>query len=101
MERQPGDEAPVPFSYSTAQRPENRAVCWLTYTTEETKRLVLSNLDRSPIYSGVIEGVGPRYCPSFETKVVRFPDKLRHQLFIEPMVPVVIPSFPSTQAESW
>ena len=85
MERQPGDEAPVPFSYSTAQRPENRAVCWLTYTTEETKRLVLSNLDRSPIYSGVIEGVGPRYCPSFETKVVRFPDKLRHQLFIEPM----------------
>ena len=85
MERQPGDESPVPFSYSTAQRPENRAVCWLTYTTEETKRLVLSNLDRSPIYSGVIEGVGPRYCPSFETKVVRFPDKLRHQLFIEPM----------------
>ena len=85
MELQPGDESPVPFSYSTAQRPENQAVCWLTYTTEETKRLVLSNLDRSPIYSGVIEGVGPRYCPSFETKVVRFPDKLRHQLFIEPM----------------
>ena len=85
MELQPGDETPVPFSYSTAQRLENRAVCWLTYTTEETKQLVLSNLGRSPIYSGVIEGVGPRYCPSFETKVVRFPDKLRHQLFIEPM----------------
>lgn len=85
MEVQPGDELPVPFSYSTMQRLENQAVCWLTYTTEETKRLVLDNLDRSPLYSGVIEGVGPRYCPSFETKVVRFPDKLRHQLFIEPM----------------
>ena len=85
MELQPGDELPVPFSYSTKQPPENRAVCWLTYTTEETKQLVLANLDRSPMYSGVIEGIGPRYCPSFETKIVRFPDKLRHQLFIEPM----------------
>jgi len=85
MEVQSGDTLPVPFSYSTRQMPENRAVCWLTWTTEETKRIVLENLDRSPIYSGVIEGIGPRYCPSFETKVVRFPDKLRHQLFIEPM----------------
>lgn len=85
MELQRGDELPVPFSYRTKQPPENRAVCWLTYTTEETRHLVLDNLDRSPIYSGVIEGVGPRYCPSFETKVVRFPDKPRHQLFIEPM----------------
>jgi len=85
MELQPGDELPVPFSYSTLRRPENQAVCYLTWTTEETRQIVLKNLDRSPIYSGVIEGVGPRYCPSFETKVMRFPDKKRHQLFIEPM----------------
>ncbi len=85
MEVQPGDELPVPFSYSTETAPENRAVCWLTWTTEETKRVVQENLDRAPMYSGVIEGVGPRYCPSFETKIVRFPDKLRHQLFVEPM----------------
>ena len=85
MEVQPGDELPVPFSYSTKDQPQNRAVCWLTWTTEETKRVVQENLDRAPMYSGVIEGVGPRYCPSFETKIVRFPDKLRHQLFVEPM----------------
>ena len=85
MEVQSGDELPVPFSYSTKEPPENRAVCWLTWTTEETKEIINENLDRSPIYSGVIEGVGPRYCPSFETKIVRFPDKKRHQLFVEPM----------------
>ncbi len=85
MEIQPGDELPVPFSYGTTDPPENRAVCWLTWTTEETKRIIQENLDRAPMYSGLIEGVGPRYCPSFETKVVRFPDKLRHQLFVEPM----------------
>jgi len=85
MEIQYGDALPVPFSYSTKDPPENRAVCYLTWTTEETKRIVLENLDRAPMYSGAIEGVGPRYCPSFETKVVRFPDKLRHQLFVEPM----------------
>ncbi len=85
MEVQPGDELPVPFSWSTQNRPENRAVCWLTWTTEETKRVVQENLDRAPMYSGLIEGVGPRYCPSFETKIVRFPDKRRHQLFVEPM----------------
>ena len=85
MELQPGDTLPVPFSYSTKQPPENSAVCWLTWTTEETKRIVQENLDRAPMYSGLIEGVGPRYCPSFETKIVRFPDKLRHQLFVEPM----------------
>ena len=85
MEVQRGDEDPLPFSFSTEQVPENRAVCWLTYTTEETHRIILENLDRSPIYSGVIEGVGPRYCPSIETKIVRFRDKPRHQLFIEPM----------------
>ena len=85
MEVQRGDEDPLPFSFSTEQVRENRAVCWLTYTTEETHRIILENLDRSPIYSGVIEGVGPRYCPSIETKIVRFRDKPRHQLFIEPM----------------
>lgn len=85
MEMQPGDEIPVPFSYSTTQPPNNQAVCWLTWTTEETHRVVRENLHRAPMYSGLIEGVGPRYCPSFETKIVRFPDKLRHQLFVEPM----------------
>ena len=85
MELQPGDESPLPFSFTTRTPPVNRAVCHLTWTTEETKRIVLENLDRSPIYGGVIEGVGPRYCPSFETKIVRFPDKKRHQLFVEPM----------------
>ena len=85
MEVQPGDALPVPFSYSTQKAPENRAVCWLTWTTEETKRIIQENLHRAPMYSGLIEGVGPRYCPSFETKIVRFPDKLRHQLFVEPM----------------
>ena len=85
MEVQYGDTLPVPFSFTTKAPPENQAVCWLTWTTEETLRIVRENLDRAPMYSGVIEGVGPRYCPSFETKVVRFPDKLRHQLFVEPM----------------
>ena len=85
MDLQPGDTLPVPFSYSTDHQPENRAVCWLTWTTEETKRIVQENLERAPMYSGLIEGIGPRYCPSFETKIVRFPDKLRHQLFVEPM----------------
>ena len=85
MEVQRGDEDPLPFSFSTEQVRENRAVCWLTYTTEETHRIVRENLDKSPLYSGVIQGVGPRYCPSIETKIVRFPDKERHQLFIEPM----------------
>ena len=85
MEVQAGDSDPLPFSFETAQAPENRAVCYLTYTNAETHRIIRENLDRSPIYSGVIEGVGPRYCPSIETKVVRFADKPRHQLFIEPM----------------
>ncbi len=85
LEIQYGDTLPVPFSYSTADPPENRAVCYLTWTTPETKRIVLEHLDRAPMHSGVIEGVGPRYCPSFEKKVVRLADKERHQLFIEPM----------------
>ena len=85
MERQEGDRTLVPFSFETEQPPENRAVCWLTYTNEETHAVIRANLDRSPLYSGMIEGVGPRYCPSIEDKVVRFADKERHQLFIEPM----------------
>ena len=85
MELQEGDETPVPFSFSTQVPPENRAVCYLTYTNEETHKVIRANLDRSPLYDGTIEGVGPRYCPSIEDKVVRFADKPRHQLFIEPM----------------
>ena len=85
MEVQPGDETPVPFSFSTESAPENRAVCYLTYTNEATHQIIRENLHRSPLFSGVIEGVGPRYCPSIEDKVVRFADKPRHQLFLEPM----------------
>ncbi len=85
MELQVGDASPVPFSFSTGEALENQAVCYLTYTTEETHRVIRANLGRSPLFSGVIEGVGPRYCPSIEDKVVRFADKPRHQLFIEPM----------------
>ena len=85
MEIQPGDEDPVPFSFSTKAVPENRAVCWLTYTTPRTHEIIRANLARSPLYDGTIASTGPRYCPSIETKIVRFPDKERHQLFIEPM----------------
>ena len=85
MELQEGDADPVPFSFSTEKAPENRAVCYLTYTTERTHEIIRSNLDRSPLYDGTIASTGPRYCPSIETKIVRFPDKERHQLFIEPM----------------
>lgn len=84
MERQPGDADPEPFSFSTERIPENQAVCYLTYTNAETHRVIRENLDRSPLFTGVIEGVGPRYCPSIEDKVVRFADKPRHQLFVEP-----------------
>ena len=85
MEIQYGDELPLPFSFTTQTPPSNTAVCYLTWTTDETKQVVLENLGRSPIYDGAIQGIGPRYCPSFETKIVRFPDKKRHQLFVEPM----------------
>ncbi len=85
MELQAGDEDPMPFSFETETPPENRAVCYLTYTNENTHKIIMDNLDRSPLYNGMIESVGPRYCPSIETKVVRFADKKRHQLFIEPM----------------
>ena len=86
MEEQFGDERIVPFSFSTdpesVQKPQ--VSCWLTYTNEETHRIIRENLDRSPLFSGVIEGTGPRYCPSIEDKVVKFPDKSRHQIFVEP-----------------
>ena len=85
MELQEGDSETMPFSFETAEAPVNRAVCYLTYTNEETHRIIRAHLDRSPMHSGVIEGVGPRYCPSIEAKVTRFADKPRHQLFIEPM----------------
>ena len=85
LEKQEGDPDPSPFSYSTENVPENRAVCWLTWTNEHTHQIIRDNLRRSPLFSGVIEGVGPRYCPSIEDKVVRFADKPRHQLFLEPM----------------
>ncbi len=81
---QQGDDETVPFSFETKEPPQNKVCCYCTYTNEETKKVILDNLDRSPMYSGKIEGKGPRYCPSFEDKIVRFADKERHQLFIEP-----------------
>ena len=84
MELQPGDEEIEPFSFRTEHGLNNRAVCYLTYTNAETHRIIRENLHRSPMYDGTISGVGPRYCPSIETKIVRFADKERHQLFIEP-----------------
>ena len=84
MEIQPGDERVEPFSFRTDHKPDNSAVCYLTYTNEETHKIIRDNLHRSPMYDGTISGVGPRYCPSIETKIVRFADKQRHQLFIEP-----------------
>ena len=83
-EVQKGDEHTVPFSFETDTSPENKVCCHITYTNEKTKEVILQNLHRSPMYSGKIEGKGPRYCPSFEDKIVRFADKERHQLFIEP-----------------
>ena len=84
MELQPGDETAEPFSFRTTHKVNNTAVCYLTYTNEQTHKIIRENLYRSPMYDGTISGVGPRYCPSIETKIVRFPDKQRHQLFVEP-----------------
>ena len=84
MELQPGDEYPEPFSFSTTGEVQNQAVCYLTYTNEETHRIIRENFARSPLFNGMIESVGPRYCPSIETKIDRFPEKPRHQLFVEP-----------------
>ncbi len=84
LEVQEGDRETVGFSFATHTPPENKVCCYITYTNDETKQIILDNLHRSPMYSGKIEGKGPRYCPSFEDKIVRFSDKKRHQLFIEP-----------------
>lgn len=84
LEAQPGEEPVVPFSFETIQPLENRLDCHITWTTPQTKQVILENLHRSPLYGGKIEGVGPRYCPSIEDKIVRFADKERHQVFIEP-----------------
>ena len=81
---QEGDRDAQPFSFWTDHHLENRAVCYLTYTNERTHSVIRANLDRSPLFSGVIEGVGPRYCPSIEDKVMRFADKERHPVFVEP-----------------
>ena len=85
MERQEGDAEITPFSFETKEVGENKVFCYLTYTNEKTHEIIKENLHRSPLYGGVIEGIGPRYCPSIEDKVVRFADKNRHQVFIEPM----------------
>ena len=84
LELQEGDEKIVPFSFSTKHELKNKVVCHIAYTNDDTKKVILENIHRSPLYAGVIEGVGPRYCPSIEDKIVRFADKKRHQLFIEP-----------------
>ena len=84
LEEQPGDEITSPVSYSHTTPPQNKAICHVTYTNSETNRIITENIQYSPLYSGIIEGVGPRYCPSLEDKIMRFPDKPRHQLFIEP-----------------
>lgn len=85
MSREDGDEEITPFSFETEEELENKEACYLTYTNERTHEIIKQNLYRAPMYSGVIKGVGPRYCPSIEDKVVRFAEKNRHQLFIEPM----------------
>ena len=85
MEEQEGDEYITPFCFDNTFKLENKVKCYVTYTNAETHRIILDNLDRSPLYAGRIQGVGPRYCPSIEDKIVRFSDKPRHQLFVEPM----------------
>lgn len=84
LEVQKGDEPPQPFSYETENLGKNKVECHISWTNDETKQIILENIHRSPLYAGKIEGVGPRYCPSFEDKIMRFKDKPRHQLFIEP-----------------
>ena len=85
LEVQVGDQEAIPFSFETEKPGENKICCWITYTNQDTHDIIRANLDRSPLFTGTIEGVGPRYCPSIEDKVVRFSDKDRHQLFLEPM----------------
>ena len=83
-EIQPGDEKPKFFSYETEYSDNEQLPCWLTYTSEETHQIISDNLHRAPMFSGAIEGTGPRYCPSIEDKIVRFADKPKHQIFLEP-----------------
>ncbi len=85
MEREEGDERITPFSFETEEVGENLVPCWLTYTNEETHKIIIDNIEKAPMYNGMVEGVGPRYCPSIEDKIMRFKDKKRHQLFMEPM----------------
>lgn len=85
MEEEFGDEKITPFSFETKDAGENKVSCWLTYTNPETHKLIMDNIDKAPMYNGKVEGVGPRYCPSIEDKIMRFRDKERHQLFMEPM----------------
>lgn len=84
LEIQYGDEKTVPFSFETEEKPKNTAVCYISHTNDKTKQIIIDNISRSPLYGGKIEGIGPRYCPSIEDKIMRFPDKEKHQLFIEP-----------------
>lgn len=84
LDEQKGDEPPEPFSFETEDLGENKVVCHISWTNDNTKQIILENIHRSPLYGGMIEGIGPRYCPSLEDKIMRFPDKERHQLFIEP-----------------
>lgn len=85
MERESGDDKITPFSFETKEPGENAADCWLTYTNEKTHKIIMDNIDKAPMYNGKVEGVGPRYCPSIEDKIMRFKDKKRHQLFMEPL----------------
>ncbi len=84
MIEQPGDEKIIPFSFMSDNIDRDQISCYLTYSTEETHKIIKDNIDRSPIYNGSIKAVGPRYCPSIEDKVMRFPDRNQHQIFIEP-----------------
>jgi tRNA uridine 5-carboxymethylaminomethyl modification enzyme len=94
-EAQYGDEAPVPFSFSTDRIDSPQLPCHIAYTNDKTHAIIRSGLDRSPLYGGVIQGVGPRYCPSIEDKVVRFPEKERHQTFLEPEGRSTVEIYPS------
>lgn len=100
LEAQPGDDPPMPFSYSTERITMPQVSCHMAYTNERTHEIIRNGLDRSPLYAGVIEGVGPRYCPSIEDKVVRFPDKERHQTFIEPEGLETVEVYPSGMSTS-
>lgn len=100
LEAQPGDDPPVPFSFSTERITMPQVPCHIAYTNERTHEIIRGGLDRSPLYAGVIEGVGPRYCPSIEDKVVRFPDKERHQTFIEPEGLETVEVYPSGMSTS-